>query len=201
MIFRRATEADLDAIEKMYEEGVQLVLLDKKLTLTTSCSSPLGKLTLASEDGETLSGLWLEGQKYFAATARGMMRTADELPLFDDVKTWLAEYFAGKKPEISRLPLAPEGSEFRRTVWDILCEIPYGQTMTYGQIGARISEQREPQGKTRKIAQAVGGAVAHNPISIIIPCHRVVGKDGSLTGYAGGVEKKEWLLSHEGARL
>lgn len=113
-------------------------------------------------------------------------------------KKWLDRYFAGERPSVTELRLAPEGSGFRREVWEMLCEIPYGQVTTYGTIAQRIAARRGGGGSW---AQAVGGAVGHNPISIIIPCHRVVGADGSLTGYAGGIERKRWLLSHEGADM
>ena len=156
----------------------------------TTYPSPVGELTLAS-DGENLLGLWLEGQKYFGGSVPGEMVDCDTLAVFDETKRWLDRYFAGARPEISELPLAPMGSEFRQKVWEILCEIPYGETTTYGEIAKKIGT---------KSAQAVGGAVGHNPISIIIPCHRVLGADGSLTGYAGGVEKKRWLLGHEGVK-
>ncbi len=156
----------------------------------TNYDSPLGKITLCS-DGTNLVGAWLDGQKYFAATVKDM-HTNDTLPLFTDVKDWLDRYFAGEKPDISELPLAPAGNEFRQAVWKILCEIPYGQTTTYGEIAKQLGKP--------KSAQAVGGAVGHNPISIIIPCHRVVGKNGSLTGYAGGIDKKIKLLEHEEIR-
>ncbi len=155
--------------------------------------SPLGGITLAG-DGTALSGLWFDGQKYFAATLNGNF-TEGEVPLFNRVREWLDIYFSGKAPDFTP-PLAIEGaSPFRRRVWEILLQIPFGGTLTYGQIAARI--QRET-GK-RVSAQAVGGAVGHNPISIIIPCHRVVGSDGSLTGYAGGLDKKLALLKLEGA--
>ena len=110
----------------------------------------------------------------------------------------LDRYFAGEKPEISELPLAPIGGEFRQAVWKILCEIPYGQVTTYGEIAKKIAAQRN---RKTMSAQAVGGAVGHNPISIIIPCHRVVGSNGSLTGYAGGIDLKIKLLEHEGVDL
>lgn len=179
-------------------EGVQLVLLEKKLTLITAFDSPVGKLTAASEDGIHLSGLWIEGQKYFAKSVCGQMTEAEHLPVFQTVKDWLERYFAGKKPEAAELTdvIAPPGTEFQKAVWNILCEIPCGETVTYGQIAARIAAE---QGREIMSAQAVGGAVGHNPISIIIPCHRVMGTGGSLTGYAGGLDKKEWLLKHEGA--
>ena len=109
-------------------------------------------------------------------------------------KKWLDEYFNGKKPEITELDLAPIGSEFAKNVWEILCEIPYGKVTTYGEIAKKMAKIMH---KEKMSAQAVGGAVGHNPISIIIPCHRVVGANGSLTGYAGGIDKKIYLLKHE----
>lgn len=154
--------------------------------------SPIGEILLAEADGN-LIGLWFIGQKYFPETfseetCRG------ETPLLRQVRDWLDRYFAGAQPEISELPLAPRGSEFRQAVWQLLTEIPYGETVTYGQIAAKLAARME---KTAMSAQAVGGAVGHNPISVIIPCHRVLGADGSLTGYAGGVERKTFLLTLE----
>ena len=166
----------------------------KKILYKTTCDSPLGKLTLAS-NGTSLIGLWMEGQHYFADSVQGELTEEGSLPLFDEVKTWLDAYFAGQNPDAGHLKLAPEGTEFRKAVWEILQEIPYGETRTYGQIAAQIAAQR---GAKTMSAQAVGGAVGHNPISIIIPCHRVMGADGSLTGYAGGIEKKQFLLELEG---
>lgn len=164
---------------------------------STRYPSPVGPLLLAS-DGENLVGLWMEGQKYFGGAISEELVPGDDLPVFSVVRQWLDEYFAGKKPNIARLPLAPRGSDFRRAVWALLCEIPYGTTMTYGEI-ARIIADRT--GRAGMSGQAVGGAVGHNPISIVIPCHRVVGADGSLTGYAGGLEKKVRLLELEGADM
>lgn len=161
----------------------------------TGYDSPLGRLTLAS-DGEKLVGLWIEHQKYFGGTVPEEMLENPELPVFAAAKGWLNRYFAGTRPEISELPLAPIGGEFRQIVWKILCEIPYGETTTYGDIANKAAAKL---GRARMSAQAVGGAVGHNPISIIIPCHRVVGANGSLTGYAGGRRRKLWLLTHEGA--
>ena len=152
-------------------------------------ASPVGLLTLAS-DGEAVTGLWLAGQKYFAAGIPTNLPACDDLPVFARARDWLDRYFAGERPEPGELPLAPQGSAFRKRVWRVLCEIPYGQTVTYGEIARQLSVNS---------AQAVGGAVGHNPISIIIPCHRVLGADGSLTGYAGGLAAKQWLLRHEGA--
>lgn len=159
-----------------------------------TCSSPLGRITLAS-DGSHLAGLWFEGQKYFAASLDGHVAEKPDLPVFASARKWLDAYFAGEKPPVFRLPLAPHGSTFRKAVWAILCDIPYGEYMTYGEI-ARIMASR--MNKKSMSSQAVGGAVGHNPLSIIIPCHRVVGSNGSLTGYAGGISKKIRLLELEG---
>ena len=155
--------------------------------------SPLGELTLAS-DGENLLGLWLDGQKYHGSSIFESM-PEKELPVFKKTKQWLDEYFAGEEPEISDLPLAPERTEFRKKVWKLLCEIPYGEVTTYGEIAKKIAEDKSKAGN---LSRAVGGAVGHNPISIIIPCHRVIGSNGSLTGYAGGVDRKIKLLTLEG---
>lgn len=164
---------------------------------STHYTSPLGLLRLAS-DGDSLVGLWVEGQKYFGGTVNKDMTEKDNLPVFAAAGNWLDKYFAGQKPAISDLPLAPIGGAFRKAVWDILCEIPYGEYITYGDIAKTIAVQT---GKAKMSGQAVGGAVGHNPISIIIPCHRVVGANGSLTGYAGGIDKKMRLLEHEGADM
>lgn len=160
---------------------------------STTLKSPVGLLTLAS-DGENLAGLWIEGQKYFLDTLPEEPIPKDGLPIFVETKKWLGRYFAGKQPAISELPLRPIGGEFRQQVWSILCEIPYGQVITYGGIAKKMAAKRN---KERMSSQAVGGAVGHNPISIIIPCHRVVGANGSLTGYAGGVGTKVKLLELE----
>ena len=148
--------------------------------------SPLGPLTLAS-DGHALTGLWLQGQKYFGGDVSLWEEKAD-VPVFDAAFHWLDDYFAGEQPDPEELPLAPAGTDFRQAVWRELLQIPYGETLTYGELAARIGCAS---------ARAVGGAVGRNPISIIIPCHRVLGADGSLTGYAGGTECKRWLLAHE----
>jgi O-6-methylguanine DNA methyltransferase len=153
---------------------------------------------MLASDGESLTGLWLEGQKYFAATVTEKMTEKADLPVFAAAENWLDRYFSGKKPAAAELPLAPGGGEFRRTVWSILCQIPYGEVITYGEIAREMAGRMK---KERMSSQAVGGAVGHNPISVIIPCHRVVGANGSLTGYAGGVEKKLWLLEHEGTDM
>ena len=153
--------------------------------------SPVGLIALAS-DGGHLVGLWLEGQKYHGNTIPAAMTEKDDLPVFDAAKQWLDRYFAGGKPAISALPLEPIGSAFRQGVWGILCEIPYGSVMTYSEIAKKMG---------CRSSQAVGGAVGHNPISIIIPCHRVVGANGSLTGYAGGIGAKAKLLALEGVDM
>ncbi|MGX6991925.1 methylated-DNA--[protein]-cysteine S-methyltransferase [Pseudolactococcus reticulitermitis] len=159
----------------------------------TTYNSPVGHLTLAS-DGESLIGLWLENQKYFADNFPEEWVANDCLPVFEATKKWLDRYFSGEQPSVTSIPLAPIGSEFRQTVWRLLHKIPYGQVMTYGELAEKIAAE---MGRASMSSQAVGGAVGHNPISIIIPCHRVVGSDGSLTGYAGGLTTKVKLLTLE----
>lgn len=154
-------------------------------------TSPLGGITLAS-DSETLIGLWFDGQKYFPHKLISESTEA-KLPIFTQTCKWLDIYFGGKEPSFTP-PISLHTTPFRKAVYDILLTIPYGQTMTYGEIASILAEQ---QGMARMSAQAVGSAVGHNPISIIIPCHRVVGVDGSLTGYAGGLDKKTALLKLE----
>ena len=156
-------------------------------------SSPLGRILLSS-DGEALTGLWFEGQKYFGAGLPAH-REERQLPLFEEAERWLTDYFGGRAPDFTP-PLAPRGTPFRRAVWEHLLTVPYGRTVTYGGIAAALAGQA---GSARVSARAVGGAVGHNPISLIIPCHRVVGADGSLTGYAGGTDRKARLLALEGA--
>ena len=164
---------------------------------TAYYDSPMGKILLAAKD-DALIGLWIEGQKYSLGSLKEPMEKQPDDPVLLAAKSWLDRYFAGAKPAISELKLSPMGSEFRQTVWQILCEIPYGKLTTYGDIAKKVAAKF---GKERMSAQAVGGAVGHNAISIIIPCHRVVGASGSLTGYAGGIEKKIWLLQHEGVSM
>jgi methylated-DNA-[protein]-cysteine S-methyltransferase len=159
--------------------------------------SPIGKITLAS-DGNVLIGLWNEDQKYHGNEMFKGMTRKDDLPVFVRTKKWLDRYFADERPSISELPLSPAGSEFRQAVWKILCEIPYGETVTYGDIAKKMAVKMN---RAKMSSQAVGGAVGHNPISIIIPCHRVVGANGNLTGYAGGIAMKIKLLEHEGADM
>lgn len=154
-------------------------------------ASPMGQILLAAEDAG-LTGLWFEGQKYFA---RCLHREHEEreTPLIKKAKQWLDIYFSGKEPDFA-VPLHLMGTEFQREVWQILCSIPYGKTMAYGEIAKRLAAKR---GVEHMSAQAVGGAVGHNEISIIVPCHRVVGTNGSLTGYAGGIDRKIKLLTLE----
>lgn len=158
---------------------------------TSRYASPLGSILLAADD-IGLVGLWFEGQKYFA---HGLAKTHEEkeLPLFAKVKRWLDVYFSGQAPQFT-VPLHFIGSDFQKEVWELLCTIPYGQTTTYGAIAKQLAAKR---GLPQMSAQAVGGAVGHNEISVIVPCHRVVGANGSLTGYAGGIDKKAELLRLE----
>ena len=153
--------------------------------------SPLGKHTAAS-NGMALTGLWFEGQKYFGSTL-SEAHEERQLPVFEKTKDWLDLYFYGENPDFMP-PLALCGSDFRKAVWKIIRQIPYGQTMTYGEIAKEMARK---MGVAQMSAQAVGSAVGRNPISIIVPCHRVVGSNGSLTGYAGGVERKASLLALE----
>ncbi|MDO4489375.1 MAG: methylated-DNA--[protein]-cysteine S-methyltransferase [Eubacteriales bacterium] len=157
--------------------------------------SPLGMITMAS-DGKALTGLWFEEQKYYAATLTGN-EERKSLPVFDEVNEWLNCYFTGREPEFTP-PLKLKVTPFRREVCEIMLTIPYGKTMTYKEIAEIIAKRRSVE---RMSAQAVGQAVGHNPISIIVPCHRVIGTDGSLTGYAGGIDKKISLLRLEGHEI
>lgn len=158
-------------------------------------SSPLGDILLAA-DSVGLTGLWFEGQKYFALNL-DKEHEEKEIPLFVQTKRWLDIYFSGKEPDFS-VPLHFTGTEFQNEVWELLLAIPYGQTTTYGELARRIAGKR---GVKHMSAQAVGGAVGHNNISVIVPCHRVVGTNGSLTGYAGGIDKKIKLLELEKADI
>ena len=168
---------------------------DMKMDYTHHYDSPLGGITLAS-DGDALIGLWFDGQKYFADT---LNKAAEEkpLPVFEKADQWLNIYFSGKAPDFTP-KLSMRTTAFRKKVWEIMLTIPFGQTMTYGQIAETVARQMNlPQIS----AQAVGGAVGHNPICIIVPCHRVVGTNGSLTGYGGGILRKKALLELEGVDL
>ena len=154
--------------------------------------SPLGGMLLAADE-IGVTGLWFAGQKYFASNLC-QQYAEQEIPVFIQTKQWLDIYFSGLKPDFTP-PLHLIGTDFQRTVWEILCTIPYGHTMTYG----KIAEQTAAKiGLPHMSAQAIGGAVGRNAISVIVPCHRVVGSNGNLTGYAGGIEKKRALLTLEG---
>ena len=165
------------------------------MTFIQHYDSPLGGILLAADE-IGLTGLWFDGQKYFARDLPAE-RVERSTPVLSEAKRWLDVYFTGKEPDFMP-PLHPAGSAFRQSVWDILLQIPYGQTTTYGEIARQLAEK---QGLPRMSAQAVGGAVGHNEISVIIPCHRVVGTNGSLTGYAGGIDKKVKLLEWEHADM
>lgn len=170
--------------------------------------SPLGGITLAC-DKEGLTGLWFDGQKYFggeilkgedfadpeAGTDAGRKKETERPPVLEETSRWLDIYFSGREPDFTP-QLHLTGSDFRLAVWELLLKIPYGQTTTYKELANKIAEQR---GLETMSAQAVGGAVSHNPVSVIVPCHRILGTDGSLTGYAGGIDKKISLLTLEKA--
>lgn len=155
-------------------------------------------MTAASEN-EHITGLWFVNQKYYPNGTQQWVNEPDFV-IFTDLKRWLNAYFEGKASGVptAEFKLNPYGTTFQKAVWDKLLQIPYGKTMTYGEIAESMARQRELSSMS---AQAVGGAVGHNPISILIPCHRVVGSNGSLTGYAGGLDKKETLLKLEGITL
>ncbi len=157
---------------------------------THRVASPLGVLLLAS-DGAALTGLWFEGQKHFAS-ALSPQHEEHDLSVFAQTEQWLSEYFGGRVPDFAP-PLHLRGTAFQKAVWAILLTIPFDQTRTYGEIAAQIAAQTG----RRCGARAIGGAVGRNPVSLIVPCHRVVGADGGLTGYAGGINRKTWLLQME----
>lgn len=161
------------------------------MVYTCETASPLGTITLAC-DADAIIGLWFNGQKHFGNILPEQTEQK-ELPLLRDAKRWLDIYFSGREPDFTP-PLRYDSTPFRRTVCEIMLTIPYGRTMTYGEIAAEVARRR---GIDRMSAQAVGGAVGHNPISLMIPCHRVVGTNGSLTGYGGGIQRKLWLLELE----
>lgn len=154
----------------------------------TTMDSPVGQLLLVS-DGTRLTGLYLDSQPE-SCWEQG------DIPLLERTKEWLRDYFDGKRPAPEGLPLKVEGTPFQKEVCRLLTAIPYGETRTYGELAREMARRT---GKEKMSAQAVGQAVGSNPISIIIPCHRVVGAKGKLTGYAWGIDKKLWLLRHEGA--
>ncbi len=153
----------------------------------TNYSSTLGEITLYSK-GEKLVGLVFAGQEKLGASKK------DDLPIFVKTKNWLNKYFSGKKPKFSEQDLEFNGSEFEKLVWNLLLKITYGQTVSYGKLAKEVAKIL---GKSNMSAQAIGGAVGRNPIAIIVPCHRAIGTNGKLVGYAGGLEKKIKLLKHE----
>lgn len=165
------------------------------MTYTYHYDSPLGGITLSS-NGTELTGLWFDGQKYFGDILEEKY-VEKSLPIFEQTARWLDIYFSGKVPDFTP-PLYMKTTPFRKAVWEIMLTIPFGKTMTYGEIADKIAKQK---GLSKMSAQAVGGAVGHNSISLIIPCHRVVGTSGSLTGYSGGIEKKVQLLTLEKADM
>lgn len=165
------------------------------MTYTYHYHSPLGGITLSS-NGAELTGLWFDGQKYFGDTLEGQCEEK-ALPIFEQTARWLDIYFSGKAPDFTP-PLFMKTTPFRKAVWEIMLSIPFGKLMTYGEIANKIAKQK---GLAKMSAQAVGGAVGHNAISLIIPCHRVVGTNGSLTGYAGGISRKVQLLTLEKADM
>lgn len=154
-----------------------------------SYTSPLGDMIMTS-DGTALTGLWFDRE----SRPLSGESSCCSLPVFDQTYRWLNDYFAGHPPQETPL-LAPEGTPFRQQVWQELCRIPYGETTTYGALAQTLARL---QGREHMSARAVGGAVGSNPISIVVPCHRVMGAGGRLTGYGGGVRRKVWLLRHEG---
>lgn len=160
---------------------------------TSNYKSPIGNLLIASKDNK-LIGLWIENQKYYLSNFQEEIELKNDIEVLVNTKKWLDRYFRGERPDLNEIDIHLIGSEFRKSVWEILKKIPYGKVITYNDIAKEIAKQR---GIIRMSAQAVGGAVGHNPIGIIIPCHRVIGTNGSLTGYAGGIEKKIYLLEHE----
>lgn len=162
---------------------------------TAKYQSPLGEILLAADE-VGLTGLWFDGEKFYADNL-DPEHEEKEVSVFETVRRWLELYFSGKEPDFMP-PIHMTGSPFRLSVWNLLRQIPYGKTVTYGELAKTIARQR---GLSRMSAQAVGGAVGHNEISIIVPCHRVVGADGSLTGYAGGMYRKERLLALEGVDM
>ena len=158
--------------------------------------SPLGAMTMAG-DGEHLTGLWFDGQKYDRSTIDGNAEFKPHLPVFTQTTQWLDTYFEGTEPSFT-LPIRIEGSDFKKMVTSIMLSIPFGATSTYVRIAAEVARRT---GRTHMSAQAVGGAVGRNPIVLIVPCHRVLASDGNLRGYAGGVDRKEWLLEREGVNV
>lgn len=198
---RKAGEKDGGAARKAVRKGASAPRKDAgagagTTYVTTFETGMIGTLTLAS-DGERISHCWFEHDRNWDADAAKTYVRKDDLPVFDIACRWLRRYFAGERPDSSELPLGLSGTPFRMAVWGQLLRIPYGQTVTYGELAERV----ESQTGRRTSARAVGGAVGHNPICVIVPCHRVVGSGGSLTGFAGGIEVKARLLAAEGVKM
>ena len=198
---RKAGEKDGGAARKVVRKGASAPRKDAgagagTTYVTTFETGMIGTLTLAS-DGERISHCWFEHDRNWDADAAKTYVRKDDLPVFDIACRWLRRYFAGERPDPSELPLGLSGTPFRMAVWGQLLRIPYGQTVTYGE----LAERAESQTGRRTSARAVGGAVRHNPICVIVPCHRVVGSGGSLTGFAGGIEVKARLLAAEGVKM
>lgn len=169
---------------------------DMTIYCTQYQSDLIGPLTIAS-NGEAIVGCWFENDRYFGYGVKGSMVQRDDLPVFTQVRNWLDRYFAGVKPSPRELPLSARATPFQLLVRESMLDIPYGQTTTYGAIARRI----EVQTGKRQSARAVGGAVGRNPLCVIAPCHRVVGSNGSLTGFGGGIDMKVKLLEHEGVDM
>lgn len=165
------------------------------MVYTCKYESPIGNMLLASDE-IGLTGLWFEGQKHFASTLTGehIQRVTDVHRI---TRQWLDIYFSREEPQFTP-PLNPQGTSFRENIWEILLSVPYGQTVTYGEIADAYAREKQID---KMSARTIGGAVGHNPILLIIPCHRVVGRDRKLTGYAGGIKKKTYLLNLESADL
>lgn len=198
---RKAGEKDGGAARKVVRKGASAPRKDAgagagTTYVTTFETGMIGTLTLAS-DGERISHCWFEHDRNWDADAAKTYVRKDDLPVFDIACRWLRRYFAGERPDSSELPLGLSGTPFRMAVWGQLLRIPYGQTVTYGELAERV----ESQTGRRTSARAVGGAVRHNPVCVIVPCHRVVGSGGSLTGFAGGIEVKARLLAAEGVKM
>lgn len=179
------------------EKSLKFFKRGENVYYSTHYDSPLGKLLIVTDE-ESIVGVWYENQKYKEKTIPKEMTESADHSIVKKAVIWLEDYFKGGKIDSSNLPLAPVGGEFRQQVWTILTSIPYGEVMTYGEIAKEVATRL---GKENMSAQAVGGAVGHNPLCIIVPCHRVVGSNGSLTGYSGGIDKKTKLLEHEGVDL
>lgn len=183
------------SLELSGREKIMNKKVDQNPVYTCSVDSPLGTLTAAAENS-AITGLWFVGQKYYPARISHWVEN-ENYPIFVALRNWVAGYFSGET-DLPELLLAPNGTEFQKIVWNLLLEIPYGKTTTYGEIAGKVAAQ---MGLSSMSSQAVGGAVGHNPVSILIPCHRVVGSNRSLTGYAGGLDRKEALLKLENPDL